>query len=56
MEDRLNLPFTDATIMEIQRLSCVAPSGLDHKSMEDFELDGYHLPKGSTENQSHLSF
>ena len=46
LEDRPRLPYTEATIMEIQRLSCVAPGGLDHKSQEDFELDGYHMPKG----------
>ena len=46
LDDRPKLPYTEATIMEIQRLSCVAPSGLDHKSMEDFEMDGYFMPKG----------
>jgi hypothetical protein len=35
-----------ATIMEVQRLSCVAPAGLEHRALRDNRLHGYFIPKG----------
>jgi len=32
--------------MEVQRLSCVAPAGLEHKAMKDVYFHGYFIPKG----------
>ena len=32
--------------MEMQRISCVAPSGLEHKALENSVLEGYRIPKG----------
>ena len=46
IDDRAVLPFCDATIMEVQRLSCVAPSSVPHRANEDGFLDGYKIPKG----------
>ena len=48
--DRSKLPLIEATIMEVQRISHVAPGSLRHTSSEDFELDGYHMPKGEDIN------
>eukprot|EP00094_Tigriopus_californicus_P013115 TCALIF_12682-PA protein Name:"Similar to Cyp303a1 Probable cytochrome P450 303a1 (Drosophila melanogaster)" AED:0.09 eAED:0.09 QI:108/0.85/0.87/1/0.85/0.75/8/29/490 len=45
MDYRGSVPYTEATIMEIQRCSSVAPSGLEHKALEDTELDGYTIKK-----------
>ena len=45
--DRSNLPYCDATIMEIQRLACVAPGGIPHVANEDGYLAGYKIPKGT---------
>ena len=45
-EDRTKTPYTDATIMEIQRVSCVAPAGLEHRATEDIHFQGYNLKKG----------
>ena len=47
MEDRASLPYTEATIMECQRISCVAPGGLEHKVMEDTEVLGHKINKGT---------
>ena len=35
-----------ATIMEVQRLSCVAPASIPHEAMKDSHFHGYFIPKG----------
>ena len=45
--DRSKLPYCDATIMEIQRLACVAPGSIPHVANEDGYLAGYKIPKGT---------
>ncbi|KAM6430448.1 uncharacterized protein PHA67_002446 [Liasis olivaceus] len=44
-EDRENLPYTNAVIHEIQRISNVAPLGLPHATIQDVQLFGYKIPK-----------
>ncbi|XP_014265519.2 cytochrome P450 2J6 isoform X1 [Maylandia zebra] len=46
MEDRANLPYTDAVIHEIQRIGNIAPLGVPHVTNRDVELGGYTVPKG----------
>ena len=46
LADRALLPYCDATIMEVQRLSCVGPASLPHGAKEDGYLDGYKISKG----------
>ncbi|XP_059390290.1 cytochrome P450 2M1-like isoform X1 [Carassius carassius] len=46
VEDRLNLPYTDAVIHEIQRYMDLAPIAVPHKMMCDTEYNGYIIPKG----------
>ena len=41
LEDKAALPFCEATLMEVQRLSCVAPGSIPHVAKEDGELGGY---------------
>uniref|UniRef100_A0A3B4D189 Uncharacterized protein n=1 Tax=Pygocentrus nattereri TaxID=42514 RepID=A0A3B4D189_PYGNA len=48
MEDRAQLPYTHATVYEIQRYASITPLGLIHQTTEPALLRGYHLPKGST--------
>ncbi|KAL7859023.1 hypothetical protein SRHO_G00141700 [Serrasalmus rhombeus] len=48
MEDRSQLPYTYATVYEIQRYANITPLGLIHQTTETALLQGYHLPKGST--------
>ncbi|KAF4104218.1 cytochrome P450 2M1-like [Onychostoma macrolepis] len=46
VEDRQNLPYTDAVIHEVQRSMDLAPISVPHKMMCDTEYNGYVVPKG----------
>lgn len=39
-EDRLRMPYTEATITEVQRFSTIAPGGLFHSPIQDTTLCG----------------
>lgn len=45
--DRSSLPYTEATLSEIQRRQTVLPLGAPHCTTEDTKLRGYTLPKGT---------
>ena len=46
MEDKPNLPFTEAVIQEILRITCIAPLGVPHNATADIRLEnGYIIPK-----------
>ena len=49
LADKPNLPFCQAFIWEVQRLSCVAPGGLEHRAFEDVQFHGYTIPKGTSQ-------
>ncbi|KAL7397564.1 hypothetical protein ABVT39_024087 [Epinephelus coioides] len=48
MEDRVNLPYTDAVIHEVQRMGNIVPLSLPHATTRDIQLGGYTIPKGVT--------
>ncbi|XP_041646717.1 cytochrome P450 2J4-like [Cheilinus undulatus] len=48
MEDRVNLPYADAVIHEIQRMGNIAPLSVPHMTNKDIQLGGYTIPKGIT--------
>ncbi|XP_075871408.1 cytochrome P450 2K1-like [Nelusetta ayraudi] len=48
MEDRRNLPFTDAVIHETLRLACILPMALPHRTSQDVTFQGHFIPKGTT--------
>nr|AAI65796.1 Zgc:101673 protein [Danio rerio] len=48
MEDRDRLPYTLATVYEIQRCANLAPFGLIHETIQPTKLQGYDLPRGTT--------
>ncbi|XP_049444369.1 cytochrome P450 2J4-like [Epinephelus fuscoguttatus] len=48
MEDRQHLPYTDAVIHEIQRMSNIVPLSFPHFTNKEMQLDGYTIPKGVT--------
>ncbi|XP_078278389.1 cytochrome P450 2D6-like isoform X1 [Rhinoraja longicauda] len=48
MEDREEMPFTNAVIHETQRLGNIVPISLPHETYRDTEVMGYTIPKGTT--------
>ncbi|XP_063963782.1 cytochrome P450 2J2-like [Lytechinus pictus] len=47
MDDRANLPYCDATLMEIMRIRPVVPLSLPHMTSADVTLGPYTIPKGT---------
>ncbi|XP_041661273.1 cytochrome P450 2K1-like [Cheilinus undulatus] len=48
LDDRKNLPFTDAVIHETQRVGNVVPMSLPHKTTRDVLFQGFFIKKGTT--------
>uniref|UniRef100_A0A3P8RVW6 Uncharacterized protein n=1 Tax=Amphiprion percula TaxID=161767 RepID=A0A3P8RVW6_AMPPE len=48
MEDRVNLPYTDAVIHEIQRIGNILPLSVPRSTNRDVQLGGYTIPQGVT--------
>ncbi|XP_039980217.1 LOW QUALITY PROTEIN: cytochrome P450 2K1-like [Xiphias gladius] len=48
VEDRKNLPYTDAVIHETQRVANVAPMSVPHKTSRDVNFQGYFIKEGTT--------
>ena len=46
LADKQNLPFCEAFLWEVQRMSCVAAAGLEHRATENIPFHGYVIPKG----------
>ena len=47
LQDRDKLPFLEATILEVLRMSSFMPFALPHCTTRDTSITGYPLPKGS---------
>ncbi|KAH7709062.1 Protein CYP-33C1 [Aphelenchoides avenae] len=47
MAHKAKLPYTAATINEVQRLCNLLPINVVHRTMRDVELNGHKLPKGT---------
>uniref|UniRef100_A0A3Q3IIH4 Cytochrome P450 2K1-like n=2 Tax=Monopterus albus TaxID=43700 RepID=A0A3Q3IIH4_MONAL len=48
VEDRKNLPYTDAVIHESQRLANILPMAIPHKTSRDVTFQGYFIKEGTT--------
>lgn len=46
-DDREKLPYIDALVKEATRWWPIAPMGFPHTATEEFEYDGYRIPKGA---------
>ncbi|XP_023932709.1 cytochrome P450 2K1-like [Lingula anatina] len=46
--DRQNLPYTNAALMEVQRLNFIAPISGPHKALRTVNFRGYTIPEGTT--------
>lgn len=47
LTDKAQMPYTEATIMEVQRLTVVVPLSIPHMTSEKTVLLGYTIPKGT---------
>ncbi|XP_067852274.1 cytochrome P450 2U1 [Heptranchias perlo] len=47
LKDKLHMPFTEATLMEIQRMTTVVPLAIPHMASETVGFKDYTIPKGS---------
>jgi len=47
LADRASLPYTEAVLMEAQRISGIAPFTVPHFAMADTKLQGHSIPKGT---------
>ncbi|XP_046585105.1 cytochrome P450 2U1-like [Haliotis rubra] len=46
MKDKINLPYVEATIMEVLRRADIAPTALPHTVPHDVQFRGFTFPKG----------
>ncbi|XP_050756561.1 cytochrome P450 2J4-like [Gymnogyps californianus] len=47
LEDRSNMPYTNAVIHEVQRKGNILPFNAPRLAVKDTVLDGFHIPKGT---------
>ncbi len=45
--DKDQMPYTEATIMEVQRIASITPLALPHRALADTTLYGYTIPKNA---------
>ncbi|XP_067013413.2 methyl farnesoate epoxidase [Anabrus simplex] len=45
LQDKSSLQYTEAVLMEIQRINSIAPLTVPHRATRDTELKGYFIPK-----------
>jgi cytochrome P450 family 2 subfamily U polypeptide 1 len=45
MEDKLRMPYTEATLLEISRKGTINTPFLPHSTTEDVDFNGYQIPK-----------
>ena len=55
-EDRVRLPYTDAFLMEVQRIGSITPVGVAHRNIEDIEIGGMLYVTMSQKDNSYSYF
>jgi len=46
-DDKGNLPYTEATLLEIQRKGSVVPLSIPHTNIKEVNLNGHRIPNGT---------
>ncbi|XP_071808271.1 steroid 17-alpha-hydroxylase/17,20 lyase-like [Asterias amurensis] len=54
LDDKGNLPYVEATLLEILRFGSVAPLGVPHSTLVDTTLNGYKIKKGTMVMINHI--
>jgi cytochrome P450 len=44
MEDKPNMPYTEAALLEVMRMKTVSPLGLPHATLRETEVGGFKIP------------
>ena len=47
LADKTRMPYTEAFLMETQRMANIAPTGVEHVAREEIQLGGYTVPRGA---------
>jgi cytochrome P450 len=47
LHDKMQLPYTEATINETQRFANLVPLGIEHSCIKDVVFQGYRIPKNA---------
>lgn len=47
LEDKYNIPYLEAAILETLRIMSNVPLLLPHKTTRDVEFEGYHIPQNT---------
>ncbi|XP_023683471.1 cytochrome P450 2U1 [Paramormyrops kingsleyae] len=47
LTDKARLPYTEASIMEVQRMTAVVPLAIPHMASQTTEFRGYTIPRGT---------
>ena len=48
MKDKVNMAYTEACLLEIQRMGDIVPLDIPRFSSADIQLSGHFIPKGNT--------
>ena len=48
MKDKVNLPYTEACLLEIQRMADIAPLNIERRASQGIKAAGHIIPAGST--------
>lgn len=47
LDDRKNMPYTEACLREMMRFDTLVPLGVPHRAIVDTTIGGYHVPENS---------